>query len=288
VSVDLREDLRARLGEDAPARPTVDPLVELEQRRQELAPEALAGDKTASAELERIDQEISDARRRDELRELADLEEAARAQAAELELAEGEREQNAAQKAAVDVEIREVVGLVEQRITALVEAIAELRRLDNESQVLGHRLSSNHRHPRTVNAVRDRLARQLRSVNMQDLDGVLGAAALKPLPEELYGGEKNSEGGHTRVNQLVDTPDYPARADGPQAFAEPASLADDADETDTWKQPFIAELQRGSTARTAAKVAGVSQATAYRHRGADPSFAAKWKKALGAAIRAHR
>ena len=49
-----------------------------------------------------------------------------------------------------------------------------------------------------------------------------------------------------------------------------------------WRERFLKALRPHRNALAAAEAAGVHRATAYRHRAADPDFAARWGAALAA------
>jgi hypothetical protein len=50
--------------------------------------------------------------------------------------------------------------------------------------------------------------------------------------------------------------------------------------TRNWRRPFLAILGLTGNASMAARVAGVSSQTIYRHRASDPQFAAEWQRLI--------
>jgi hypothetical protein len=69
------------------------------------------------------------------------------------------------------------------------------------------------------------------------------------------------------------------KRDKPSATRATAQRARTRARGDAWREPFLKALARVGVVSYAAGEAGVSRATAYRHREADEAFAAAWDEA---------
>ena len=54
----------------------------------------------------------------------------------------------------------------------------------------------------------------------------------------------------------------------------------DGEKPSAWRAPFLAALEASGNISAAARQAGVGRATTYRHRKAEPEFAAAWEEAM--------
>jgi hypothetical protein len=152
--------------------------VDLEQRRQQLAPEALVGDEAAVAELARIDTELAELRRRDELEQLASDETARRQRIAEEKAAAARRAEQAREKGKLEAKRDEELGRVEKHLAALVAALDAAFLLDEQAGIIADVLGE--RHPRLKSAVETRLSWQLRQsgIHLPPPYGMHGSESL--------------------------------------------------------------------------------------------------------------
>lgn len=178
----IREELAERLNVDLTPPSEESAIAQLEQRRQALAPEALAGDTDAIQELDAVEGEIARAHREAELAELAHAELDARTRQAKAEQAERERSQWAEEKAALEATRDQRLSKVERTLTALVNEIAAVRNDDVAISVLGQSIDPGWHAPLTMPLIEDRLARRLRDVGVRPDAGLLiGRMGMEPL-----------------------------------------------------------------------------------------------------------
>jgi hypothetical protein len=156
-----------------------DPLDEKRRRVRSLAPEALAGDADALAELERLEAEIATETRRRELQALAETEQADRERIAAEEEAKRQRQAAEEKMAELIVQRDAKLGIVEKSISTLVEAIAAVDDLDVQALVIGQPLGK--KWGRVHNLVEFRLTYQLRQVNIRESGVLWGNQGREPL-----------------------------------------------------------------------------------------------------------
>jgi len=179
----LRDELAGRLGVDESEQTPDTELAELHRRQRSIAPEVLAGDEAALAELEEIEAEIATVEKRRELGQLADTELAARAQADAAAAREARRLELSDRLAELDGEREGRLWLIESAIDELIFTIAEwaepeaeaalltatVRGIEDEIGGFAPRASRN----RWTRPVEARLAFRLRQVGLGDLNFTL-------------------------------------------------------------------------------------------------------------------
>jgi len=145
----------------------------LERRRRALSPEALAGDAAAVAELEQVEAELAALDRREELRKLAETEQADRDRAAGEAEAERQRQAWQAEKQNVEHERDTQLRKIEKAIAVLVDLIPQAMSLDFEAERLGRAIDPHFRGGGAKREIQYRLAQRLGTVGMSDIDFVV-------------------------------------------------------------------------------------------------------------------
>lgn len=178
---ELRAEIAQRLGvvEEPSVRSKLD---ELRQRLRRIAPEILAGDEAANAQLAEIEQRIAEEQRRLELADLADaeLQERERA-AAEAEL-ERQRAGWTEAKAKAEHDLLDELARVEKHLTALVGAISAAVDVDAEAARLGKLLDPQGGRRPVMRMIEERLTWRLRGdARVMDLPPRRGLIGSEPL-----------------------------------------------------------------------------------------------------------
>lgn len=164
-----------QIGQEADER------AELLRRRQALAPEALAGDEHAAAELAAVEAQLDEHRRIEELRRLARAEEVERARAAEAAEAARQREQWAREKADVEAKRDAELVKIEKAIDGLVDLIPSAIELHAQAAILGKQIDPGAVYFHVRIAIENRLSRRLREIGINDLPPLRSAQGSEPL-----------------------------------------------------------------------------------------------------------
>jgi hypothetical protein len=224
----------------------------LEKRRQALSPEALAGDKAAVAELEQVEAQLAALDRREQLRELAETEQADRDRAAAEAETERQRQAWQAEKKKVEDARDAQLGKIEKAIGVLVDLIPQAIDLDSEAERLGRAIDPRFRGGGARKAIEWRLSKRLREVGMADLGFIVGPT-MGSEPLGVVGPTMGSE---------------PLGVVGPTMGSEPlGAAAPSCSVCVSEHRPDIDEaLAAGESLRALEERFGVSRSVLSRHR----------------------
>lgn len=153
----------------------------LARRRQQIAPELVAGDEAAKTELATIEARIAELDKQEEFERLAAVEIADRERAAaEQELAK-KRDAATRKLAKIDAQRDARLVEVEAAMEELVQSIGRYGELELEYGELRKVVNPDAGRWNFMNAIADRLYRHLREVGLHELDFPRGTRGLEPL-----------------------------------------------------------------------------------------------------------
>jgi hypothetical protein len=155
--------------------------IALTRRRQEIAPELVAGDEGALTELATIEARIAELDRAEEFERLAAVEIAERERAAAEREAEKKRDAATRKLAKLDAQRNVKLTEVETAMEELVQAIGRYGELELEYGELRKVVNPDAGRWNFMTAISDRLYRHLREVGLHELDFPYGTRGLQPL-----------------------------------------------------------------------------------------------------------
>ena len=158
--------------------------IALARRRQALAPELLAGDEAAKAELAKVEARLAELDRQAEFETLAAAEVADRARIAAEAEAEKKRAAAARKIKAIDGQRNKKLSAIETAIDDLIYAITDWGDIELTYDDLRKQIDPEANRRRFMGVVADRLWRRLREIGLHELDMPYGTRGLARLGSE--------------------------------------------------------------------------------------------------------